>query len=146
MCHNVELDSLSQRTTLPDRYDVPLFHREAGAAMGVNVLVTLLKPTVLRDVVEVIPSNDDGTLHLGGDNKSLQDLTPNRHIPSKGTLLIDVVPLHGSIGGLDPETHILHPTHGLDLLRTDAALTCDEDGILGLVCPFVLYRVPSPHE
>jgi len=138
MGHDIELDSLSQRTSLPNGHDVTLLHGETGAAMCVNVLVTLLETTVLRDVVEVIPTNDDGALHLRGDHEPLQDLTTDGDVPGEGTLLIDVVSLDGGVGGLDAKTDVLDPAHGLDLLGADAALACDEDGILGLVRPFVL--------
>jgi hypothetical protein len=146
MSHDIELNGLGQRTALPNSHNVTLFHGETGAAMGVNVLVTLLETTVLLDVVEVIPTNNDGALHLRGDDDSLQDLTTDRNVPSEGTLLVDVVSLDGGVGGLDAKTNVLDPSHGLNLLGADAALACDEDGILGLVRPFVLYRVPSPHD
>lgn len=55
---------------------------------------------------------------------------------------------HGQphVGGLDAQADILDPSHGLDLLGIDVAFTGDEDGILGLVCLFVLYREPPPHD
>ena len=146
MSHNIELNGLGQRTTLPDSHNVTLFHGETGAAMGVNILMTLLETTVLLDVVEVIPTNNDCALHLRGDDESLQDLTADGNVPGEGTLLVDVVSLDGGVGGLDAKTNVLDPSHGLNLLGADAALACDEDGILGLVRPFVLYREPSPHD
>ena len=75
MRHNVEFDSLGQRTALSDRYNITLLHGEAGAAMGMNVLVTLLKPTVLRNVMEVIPTYNNCALHLRGGDKTLKNLT-----------------------------------------------------------------------
>ena len=146
MRHDVEFDSLGQRAALPDRYNITLLHGEAGAAMSVDVLVALLKPTVLRNVMEVVSTYDNRALHLCRGNKTLQNLTTDRYIAGERALLIDVVPLDGSIRCLNPESNILHPTHGFHLLCADAALPGDEDGILSLVCPFVLYRVPSPHE
>ena len=146
MGNDIELDSLGQRTALSNRYNVPILHGEAGAAMSMNVLMTLLETTVLGNVVKVIPTNDNRALHLGRDDKSFQNLTTDRHIAGKGTLLIDVVSLNGSIGGLDTQTDILYPTHGLNLFGIGIALARDEDGILGLVGLFVLYREPSPHE
>ncbi len=68
MGHDIELDCLGQRTALSNGHDVPLLHWETGAAMSVDVLVTLLETTVLLDVVEVVPAYDDGALHLRGNN------------------------------------------------------------------------------
>ncbi len=146
MSNDVELDSLGQRTALSNRHDVTLLHGEAGATMRMNVLMTLLETTVLGNVVKVIPTNDNRALHLGGDDKSLQNFPADRNIAGEGTFLIDIVSLNGSIGGLDTQTDVLHPAHGLDLFGIDIALARDEDGILGLVRLFVLYREPSPHE
>jgi len=146
MSHDIELDSLGQWTALTDSYNVTLLNGEAGAAMGMNVLVTLLETTVLLNVMEVVPPHDDSALHLRRDDKSLQDLTANGDIASEGALLVDVRSLDGRVGGLDAQADILDPSHGLDLLGIDVALTGDEDGILGLVCLFVLYREPPPHD
>lgn len=113
-----------------------------------NVLVTLLKTTVLLNVVKVITTDNNSALHLGGDDKSLEDLSTDGNISSEGALLVDVGSLDGSIGGLDAESDILYPTHGLNLLDVDAslALACNENGILALVGLFVLYREPPPHD
>ena len=146
MSHDIELNGLGQRTALPNSHNITLLHCEAGAAMSMNVLVALLETTVLGNVVKVVPTNDNRALHLRGDDDSLQDLTTDGNVPGEGTLLVDVVSLDSGVGGLDSKTDILDPSHGLNLLGADAALACDEDGILGLVRPFVLYRVPSPHD
>ena len=146
MGHDIELDSLSQRTALTDGHNVAFLHGETGATMSVDVLVTLLETTVLLDVVEVIPTNDNGALHLRGDDKPLQDLTTDGDVSGEGTLLVNVISLDGGVRGLDAKTDVLYPAHRFDLLGADAALACDEDCILGLVGSFVLYREPSPHD
>lgn len=67
-----------------------------------DVLVPLLEPTVLADVVEVVPADDDGTLHLSRrDDLTLQDTSTNRHVAGEGTLLVYVWVLDGSIRRLD---------------------------------------------
>ena len=40
--------------------------------MSWKVSVSLLVSVVFGDVVEVIPSDDDGSLHLGGNNDSFK--------------------------------------------------------------------------
>lgn len=114
--------------------------------MSMNVLVALLETTVLGNVVKVVPTNDNRALHLRGDDESLQNFTTDGNVAGEGAFLIDIVSLHRSIGGLDTQTNVLNPTHGLYLFGIDVALACDEDGILGLVGLFVLYRAPSPHD
>ena len=101
MSDNVELDSLGQRTALSNGNNVTLLDGEAWGAVSVDVLVTLLETTVLLDVVKVITTDDNGALHLGGDDKTLEDLSTDGNISSEGALLVDVGSLNGSIGGLD---------------------------------------------
>jgi hypothetical protein len=146
MSNDIELDSLGQRTALSNRHNITLLHGEAGATMSMNVLMALLETTVLCNVVKIIPTNDNRALHLGRDDKSLQNFAADRNIAGEGTLLIDIVSLDGRIGGLNAQTNVLHPAHGLDLFGINISLARDEDGILGLVRLFVLYREPSPHE
>lgn len=146
MSHDVELNSLGQRTALSNSNNVTFLNSKAWTAMSMNGLVTLLETTVLLNVVKVIPTHDNGTLHLGGGDHTLQNLTTNGDVSSEGALLVDVVTLNGSIGGLDTQTDVLDPAHGLDLLGLDGTLAGDEDGILGLVGIFVLYREPPPHD
>lgn len=146
MGHDVELNGLGEGTALSDGDDITLLHGEAGAAVGVDVLVALLETAVLPDVVEVVPADDDGALHLGGDDESLEDLSTDGNVSGEGALLVDVGSLDGGVGGLDTETDVLHPAHGLHLLGVDVALARDEDGILGLVGLLVLYREPPPHD
>ena len=146
MGDDVELDSLGQRTALSNGDNVTLLHGEAWGAVSVNVLVTLLETTVLLDVVKVITTDNNGALHLGGDDKTLEDLSTDGNISSEGALLVDVGSLDGSIGGLDAESDTLNPTHGLDLFGVDVTLARNENGILALVGLFVLYREPPPHD
>ena len=58
--------------------------------MSRKVLVSLLKTTVLLDVVEVVPSNDNGPLHLHAPHNTGQDSTTDTDIASEGTLLVNV--------------------------------------------------------
>jgi len=146
MGDDVELDSLGQRTALSNSNNVTFINWEAWGAVSVNVLVTLFETTVLLDVVKVITTDDNGALHLGGDNKTLEDLSTDGNISSEGALLVDEVSLDGSIRGLNAKSDILNPAHRLDLFGVDITLACNENGILALVSLFVLYREPPPHD
>ena len=101
MGDNVETNSLGEGTALSNGNNISLLDGERGRAVGSNVLVTLFETTVLDNVMQIIPSNDDGSLHLGGDNLSIKDTSSNGNITGKGALLVDVVALNGGIGSLD---------------------------------------------
>ena len=44
--------------------------------------------TVLGDVVEVVPSDDEGTGHLGGDNTASEDTATDGNVAREGALLV----------------------------------------------------------
>lgn len=106
--------------------------------MSSNILVPFLVTTVLGNVMQIIPSDDDGSLHLGGDNLSLQNSSTNRNVSNKGALFVNITSLDSSIRGLNSKANVLDETHGLGTRCTDIALASNEDSILLLVCLFVL--------
>ena len=133
--HHVEAHSLGKRTALSNGDNISLLDGKGRRAVGRNVLVTLFETTVLLDVVQVIPSDNNGVLHLGRNNLSVEDASSDGNISGKGALLVDVVTLNGGIGSLDSESDITNVTHGLLALAvTNGALAGDKDGILFLVC------------
>ena len=63
---NVEADGLGEGSALANSHDITLLNTgESGRAVSGDVLVSLLESVVLLDVVEVISSDNDGSLHLG---------------------------------------------------------------------------------
>ncbi len=68
---------------------------EARGHVRGQVLVALLVPVVLLHVVEVLPAEDDGALHLCGHDGSRKNAATNRHIAGEGALLVHVVALAG---------------------------------------------------
>jgi len=82
--------------------------------MGSQVLVALLVTVVLGDEVEVLTTDDDGTLHLGGDDLTSEDAATDGDITGEGALLVDVVSLNGLSGGLEAKTDLLVPAVVLD--------------------------------
>lgn len=56
--------------------------------MGRDVLVPLLVSLVLADVVEVVTADDNGAVHLGGDDGTGENLAADRDKTSEGALLV----------------------------------------------------------
>lgn len=110
---HVESDGLRQGTALADGDDVAFLHSESGRDVGGNVLVSLFVSVVLGDVVQVVSSDDDGSVHLGRDHGTRQDLTSDRDFTDEGALLVDVRTVDGGLGGLVAETDFLIPSLGL---------------------------------
>lgn len=56
--------------------------------MGGEVLVALLVTVVLGDEVEVLATDDDGAVHLGGDDGTGQDTAADGDLAGEGALLV----------------------------------------------------------
>lgn len=110
---HVESDGLRQRTALTDGDDIAFLHSESGRDVASNVLVSLFVSVVLGDVVQVVSSDDDGSVHLGGNNSTGQDLTSDGNFTDEGALLVDVGTVDGFLGGLVTKTNFLVPSLGL---------------------------------
>ena len=52
--------------------------------------MTFLKAVILLDVMEVIPSDDNGPLHLVALHNPCQDPSPNTNVSSEWTFLVYV--------------------------------------------------------
>lgn len=73
LSQNVEAHGLGERSALADGNDVSGGNTECGRAVGGDGAMALLEPVVLLDVVEIVTADDDGVLHLGGDDDSPED-------------------------------------------------------------------------
>lgn len=148
--HNVEADRLAERTALSNSNNIPVLDRKCRRAVHSNVLVPFLETPVLGNVVQVVPADNNGALHLGANNKSLEDASTDGDIASKRALFVHIVALNGSGRSLDSETDRLGETHGLLDLSTNGTLACHKDGILALVGLFVLIALNvilcNPHH
>lgn len=106
---DVESDSLAQRSALSNGDLVTLLNTESRGDVGGNVLVSLLVTGVLGDEVKVLAADDDGTVHLGGDDSAGQDTATDGDETGEGALLVDVLSLNGGLGGTETQTNILVP-------------------------------------
>ena len=68
LADDVEADGLGNGAALSDGHDITGAEAEGGGAVRSHGLVALLETVVLADVVEVVTADDNGVLHLGGDN------------------------------------------------------------------------------
>ena len=60
-----------------------------------HVLVPLLESVVFLDVMEAIPADDHGSVHLHLDDGAGQDAAADVHVACERTLLVNVVSLAG---------------------------------------------------
>lgn len=69
--------------------------------MGSDILMSLFESVVLWNIVQVISSEDNGSVHLGRDDNTGQDLTSDRNGTNEWTLLVNVGTFNGSLWGLE---------------------------------------------
>lgn len=75
--------------------------------------VTKNSPSVLLDILQVITTDNDGSLHFGGHNDTSEDAPTNRNVSSEWAFLIDVTSINGSLGGLEAKSNTLEVSHSL---------------------------------
>lgn len=110
MLDDVEADSLGKGAALADSNDISLLNGgESGGQVSRDVAVTLLETSVLGDEVEVVTAEDDGTLHLVGDNDTTEDAATDGDTSGPGALVVDVLTVDSSSGSLDSQTNVLVP-------------------------------------
>lgn len=110
---DVESNGLGQRSTLTDNNDITFLDTERWRDVGSNVLVSLLVSVVFGDKVEVVSSDDDGSVHFGGHDSTGQDLASDGNVSDPWALLVNVRALDGGLWGLETQTDLLDPSLGL---------------------------------
>lgn len=98
---DVESNGLGDWSTLTNDNNITFLDTESWGDVGGNVLVSLLVSVIFRDVVQVFSSDDDGSVHLGGNNSTGQDLTSDGDGTDEWALLVDVRALDGGGWGLE---------------------------------------------
>ena len=79
--------------------------------MGRDIAMPFLVTIVFWNVMKIISSDNNGSLHLGRDNNSLENLASDGDTTSEGTLLIDIVRLNGLLGSTESKSNILVVSH-----------------------------------
>jgi hypothetical protein len=107
---DVEADGLGQWAALSNCDLVTILNTESRRDVSRDVLVTLLVSLVLWDVVEVVTTNDEGSVHLCGDDNTAEDTATDRYETGEWALLVDVVSFNGVLWRLEAQTNILVPS------------------------------------
>lgn len=124
----VETNCLGQWAALTNNNFITQVNTESRADVHRQVGVTTFVTVVLGNVVQVFTTDDDSTLHLGGDHTSWQDTTTNGNQTGPWALFVNVLTINGSTRGLETKTDILVPTLGSG--RLAGSLGVQEDGLL----------------
>ena len=104
---DVEVDGFSEGPALADNDNVTFLDCKCGGAVHWDISVSLLVSVVFGDVVEIVSSDDDGSLHFCGNTNTLEDLASDGDVGGEGALLVDVSGFDGLLGGFESKTDIL---------------------------------------
>lgn len=80
--------SLRKRSALANGNLITLLNTESGGNVGGEVLVALLVTRVLGDEVKVLSSDNQSSVHLGGNDGAGQDTTTNGDETGERALLV----------------------------------------------------------
>jgi hypothetical protein len=98
---DVKVHGFAEGSALSDKNDISFFDGEGGGDVSGDIAVSLLISVVFWDVVEVIATDNDSALHLGGDNDALQDLAANGNVACERAFLVNIVRFNSLFGGLE---------------------------------------------
>jgi hypothetical protein len=79
---------LAERPALADGNLVTLLNTESGRDVGGEVLVAALVTGVLGDEVQVLATDDESAVHLGGDDSAGEDTAADGDETGEGALLV----------------------------------------------------------
>ncbi len=99
---DIEPDGLGKRSALSNGNNIAdLGSGEGWGEMSWEVVMSLLESVVLLDVVKVISSESDGSVHFVGEDDTLEDSASDGHVRGEWALVINVVSLDGGSWGLE---------------------------------------------
>ena len=72
-----------------------------------DVSMSLLITIVFGDIVEIVASDNNGPLHLCGDDDTLEDLSPDANIAGEGAFFVDVFRFDGFLRSFESQSDVL---------------------------------------
>ena len=102
----VEANSLAEGSAFSNQSNVTDLNVEGGRTVDGDVFVSFFISVVFGDIVKVISSDDDGSLHFVADDDSLENLASDGDSAGEGAFLIDVVSLDSLLGSFEVEANI----------------------------------------
>ncbi len=98
---NIKMNSLSKRSALSNNNNITFFNWESRWAVDWNISVSLLVSVIFGDVMEIVTSDNNRSLHFSWDYYSLQDLSSDRDIRSEWAFFVNVSRFDSLLGSLE---------------------------------------------
>ena len=113
--------------TVKEHISTTLFRMSPPLRCNIVSRIAPVSPLVLPNTLQVATTDNNGTLHLGRHNDTLQNEFANRNIAGEWALFVDVGAFDSSLRGLEAEADVLGPASLLDGLLADNILVADEE-------------------
>ena len=102
----VETDSLAKRSAFTDDDDISFLNVESWWAVNWNVSVSLFISVVFWDVVKIISSDDNGSLHFSWDANTLENFTSDWDVAGEWAFFINVSGFDSFLWGSESKTDV----------------------------------------
>lgn len=109
---DVESDGFRQWSTLTNGNDVTFRNSESWGNVSSQVLVSFFVSVVFWNVMQVVSSDDNRSVHLSRNNSTGQNSTSDGDFTSEWTFLVNVRTFNGRFWGLEAQTDIFIPSLG----------------------------------
>jgi hypothetical protein len=103
-----------------------------------EVSVSFLVSVIFGNIVKIISSDDDGLLHLCGDDDTLEDFPSNGDVAGEGAFFINICGFDSLLGSSEPETDVLEISNTGGGFFRQQFFRVQEDVFLFLEGSFVL--------
>ena len=72
-----------------------------------DVSMSLFITIVFWNIVKIVTSDNNGSLHLGGDDDTLEDLASDGNTAGEGAFFVDVFRFDGFFGSFESQSDVL---------------------------------------
>ncbi len=135
---DIKMNCFGQWAALSDQNNVSFLDWESGRNMGGNISVSLLISVVFRNIVEIISTDHNCTLHLGWDDNSLKDLSSDGNSWGERAFLVNVVGFNSLLWSSEIQTNLLVVSDTWASLFCEQFFAVKKNVILFLEGSFVL--------
>ena len=121
--------------------NVTFFGGKGWADVRGDILVALFITTVFRNVMKVVSSDDNSSLHFRGDTNTFQNTPTNRDIASERAFFVNIISFDSSFRSFKPKANTaVVASDTFHFLPQTLGFLTNEDGVLLLERLFVLIR------
>jgi len=107
--------------------------------MDRNIGMSLFESIVFPDIMQIVSSDNDSSVHLGADHHSFQYLSSDWHVRSEWTFLIDVWSFDSFFRSLESQPDVFEVPNSFGCFLGQQLSAVQKHGVLFLESLFDLY-------